>query len=184
VYSVFITTNQEEIMRAVRRALPASQKQIDFARTLINELEGDNAEEFFQAHIEAGTFDSMPVTSGLIDALLERKRAQPRGAAEFGVMPKPGYYCANYQGVLRFYRVVAGKGKWEGRTFINRYKSDELGRVFRAEQSEVVPLILADPEAAAKLFAEATEHCYVCGRRLTDALSRELGIGPDCRGRR
>jgi uncharacterized protein (DUF2236 family) len=168
---------------AVRRALPASTKQIDFARTLITELEGDNAEEFFQAHVEAGTFDSMPLTSGLIDALIARKRALPRAVADMA-MPTPGYYAVEYQSVLRFYAVKAGKGKWEGRTFINRFRSDELGRVFRPEQAEVVATILADPEAAAKTFAVETTHCYVCGRRLTDAVSRELGIGPDCRGRR
>lgn len=169
-------------MRAVRRALPASVKQIDFARTLIGELEGDNAEEFFQAHVEAGTFDSMQATSGLIDALIARKRALPRAAQP--EMPEPGYYAVPYQGVLRFYAVKAGKGKWEGRTFINRFKSDELGRVFRAEQAEVVAAILADPADARNTFAVETTHCYVCGRRLTDAESRRLGIGPDCRGRR
>jgi len=99
-------------------------------------------------------------------------------------IPEPGYYAVEYQSVLRFYAVKAGKGKWEGRTFINRYKSDELGRVFRPEQAVVVAAILADPEAARQTFARETTHCYVCGRRLTDAESRRLGIGPDCRGRR
>ena len=162
----------------------ATTKQVDFARTLITELEGDNAEEFFQAHVEAGTFDAMGLTSGLIDALLARKRALPRAAAPQPEMPAPGYYCADYEGVLRFYRVAEGKGRWEGRTFINRYKSDELGRVFRPAHAARIPAILADPLAAAKRFAQETTHCYVCGRRLTDAHSRELGIGPDCRGRR
>jgi hypothetical protein len=98
-------------------------------------------------------------------------------------VPEPGYYAVEYADVLRFSAVREGKGKWEGRTFLNRFRSDFQDRVYRAEQEAVYEAILADPDAARMRFATETAHCYRCGRRLTDALSRELGIGPDCRGR-
>jgi hypothetical protein len=94
--------------------------------------------------------------------------------------PEPGYYAVEYAGVLRFYAVREGKGKWEGRTFLNRYRSDYQDRVYRAEQEAVYGAILADPQAARMRFAVETTHCYMCGRRLTDAVSRARGIGPDC----
>lgn len=36
-----------------------------------------------------------------------------------------------------------------------------------------------DPRAA---FALAADHCGICGRGLTDPVSRQEGIGPECRG--
>lgn len=161
---------------------PATEKQVAFAQSLAEQVHGENAAEFMLAHREEGTFDDKQATSRLIDALLKLPKAG--GKAEQVETPDPGYYCAEYQGVLRFYAVREGKGKWEGRTFLNRFKSDELGRVYRDEQTEVYAQILADPQAAQTKFAAETTHCYACGRRLTDAVSRELGIGPDCRGRR
>jgi Family of unknown function (DUF6011) len=169
---------------ARRVARPASDKQREFARSLAEAVHGDNAAEFLAAHEEEGTFLDSKATSALIDALLERKREMPRAKAEFVTVPEPGYYAVEWAGALRFYAVRKGKGKWEGRTFLNRFRSDFQDRVYRAEQEAVFEAILADPNAARMTFARETTHCYVCGRRLTDETSRELGIGPDCRGRR
>ncbi len=79
--------------------------------------------------------------------------------------------------------MVEGKGKWSGRVFINRFRSDDLGRVGRAEALAAKAAIAADPEAAAMRFAKETVRCFSCGRRLTDAESRARGQGPDCAGR-
>lgn len=40
--------------------------------------------------------------------------------------------------------------------------------------------IAQDLEAAHRLFAVTDGKCYVCGRRLTDPVSKGRGIGPDC----
>lgn len=162
----------------------ASVKQIEFATKLAYEVHGDdNAPEFLAAHGEEGTFNDVRATSALIDALLKAKRAMPRVEAPKGDTPEPGYYAVLHEGILRFYAVRAGKGRWEGRTFLNRYRSDFQDRVYRAEETAVYAAILADPAAAQKRFAEETAHCWTCGRRLTDEVSRALGQGPDCRGR-
>lgn len=163
----------------------ATVKQIEFATKLAEEIHGENAPEFLLAHREEGTFEDRKATSALIDALLMLKRAAPaRGARAGGEeMPEPGYYCADYQGVLRFYRVAAGKGRHEGRVFLNRYRSDFQDRVGVEERKAALAQIALDPQAARELFARETTHCYACGRRLTDAESRRLGIGPECRKR-
>ena len=167
----------------VRVARPASAKQVAFAQKLAEQVHGENAAEFLAAHGEEGTFDSIKATSLLIDALLARAKEMPRAKAAQVEFPAPGYYAVPYQDVLRFYRVAEGKGKYAGRTFINRYRSDFQNRVQRTEQEAVVKAILRDPAAARKRFAEETAHCWTCGRRLTDELSRSLGQGPDCRAR-
>ena len=159
---------------------PATEKQVAFARKLAHQVHGENAAEFMLAHIEEGTFDDKKATSLLIDALLKAPKAGAAPEAE-GFVPEPGYYAVEYQEVLRFYAVRPGKGKWEGRTFLNRFRSDFQDRVFAGEQAAVFRAIEADPQAARAKFAAETAHCYACGRRLTDALSRELGIGPECR---
>ena len=40
-----------------------------------------------------------------------------------------------------------------------------------------------DPENAAILYGKLNVRCSVCNRKLTNKVSRELGIGPICRGK-
>lgn len=51
----------------------------------------------------------------------------------------------------------------------------------RAWHERVLAAIGDDPATAAARFAELTTRCLCCGRKLTDAKSKLLGIGPDCR---
>jgi len=93
-----------------------------------------------------------------------------------------GHYAVEYLGVLRFYAVVAGKGRWEGRTFVNRYHSDDLLDVHRTEAFAVRALIAADPEAAGQRFAAELTRCRRCARMLTDlaTAAKNGGWGPEC----
>ena len=132
--------------------------------------------------LEAGS-EVARLTKREASAEIERLKAMPRPRKAYAPepdAPAPGYYAAEYKGVLRFYRVVAGKGKWEGRTFLNRFRSDLEDRVFAAERAAAYAEINADPVAAAMRFARETVHCYRCGRRLTDEESRARGMGKDC----
>jgi len=93
-----------------------------------------------------------------------------------------GHYAVEYLGVLRFYAVVEGKGRWEGRTFVNRYHSDDLLDVRRTEAFAVRALIAADVEAAGQRFAAELTRCRRCARMLTDLATAERngGWGPEC----
>jgi hypothetical protein len=93
-----------------------------------------------------------------------------------------GCYAVERAGTLYFYRVVTkSEGRWAGRQFVNRFKSDDLLPITRRESEEARALILADVEAARATFARELTRCYQCGKMLTDDLSRALGIGPVCR---
>jgi hypothetical protein len=55
-----------------------------------------------------------------------------------------------------------------------------LGRNLHALADQALQTIadyLADP---ATVFARSHGHCCICGRSLTDELSRSRGIGPEC----
>ena len=174
-------------VKSARAGVPATDRQVQFIREMAAEVHGENAAEFILGHEESGTFADRAETSKVIDALIQARRdvRRHRAAKAPAVdMPDAGCYAVKYDGTLRFYRVVEGKGRWEGRRFINRFKSDELGRVSRLESGVVADAVNADPMGAAMLFARELTRCYVCARMLTDETSRALGIGPDCRGAR
>ena len=94
-----------------------------------------------------------------------------------------GYYAVNWNGTLRFYRLrTSPDGRWEGRQWCNRFRSDHADRVGPAEETAVRAAILGATEQAAAAFSAKIGVCYICGRTLTDATSRAYGIGPVCRG--
>lgn len=98
--------------------------------------------------------------------------------------PEEGRYAVEHEGVLKFYRVSNGKGRWAGRTFLEVQASDERYPIrSAATKAEIFALILANPLEAAKRYGQELGACHRCGRTLTDATSRELGIGPDCRSK-
>ena len=148
------------------------------------------AESILARNIDRGLFCDRAATKASIDALIVKRdaaRADRRaagravGSAPVTVAPA-GYYAVDYAGALRFYRIVAGKGRHEGRTFVNRFKSDDETFVSRREYAAVMALIVADIEAAAMRFVNESKHCRMCGRRLTDlptALGNR-GYGPEC----
>lgn len=108
--------------------------------------------------------------------------AAPAGPAPTAGLPTlpEGLYAVKYADILRFYRLVHGKGRHTGRTFLNRFRSDAEDFVGRVETAESLRKIAADPQAARMTFARESVRCYLCGRKLTDTVSRARGIGPDC----
>jgi hypothetical protein len=100
------------------------------------------------------------------------------------VFPEDGYYAVFYEHTLRFYRVKHGKGYYKGRSFLDRFKSDELRAISYAERAVVLDLINANPDEAGMRFAVELTRCRCCGRMLTDEISRLRGEGPDCWGRK
>ncbi len=163
---------------------PISERQKSFITALCAELgrPGD-AEAFFV------TSPSSAQASDLISRLLAEKKALPRPvaaavpAAPALPMPSPGYYAVHYGDRLNFYRVADGKGRWAGRRFLNRYRSEYLARIPGDERAAVTREILADEGKAALRFAQELTRCYCCGRMLTDETSRLRGIGPECYGK-
>lgn len=52
--------------------------------------------------------------------------------------------------------------------------------IYYGEEEEALKLILQDPIAATVLYGERMKCCGYCGKSLTDPLSQERHIGPDC----
>jgi hypothetical protein len=89
---------------------------------------------------------------------------------------------SNFTNQTTFFKVwVGNRGGWD----VRMYVSDDTQRVQIAYGTKLWALqeIVKDPGAASRLFGLEFKRCGVCGRGLTNDLSRELGIGPVCRER-
>ena len=133
-----------------------------------------------QAVFRPNALDRRPPADAVRDAR-QVQRAVATPAARAPSVPV-GHYAVEYLGVLRFYAVVQGKGRWEGRTFVNRYHSDDQIAVTRTEALAVRELVAADVEAAGQRFAAELTRCRRCARMLTDlqTAKRNGGWGPEC----
>lgn len=82
---------------------------------------------------------------------------------------------------VRFYKVETGeRGRWEGFRFVTRFASEEQYPVRGADRENVLRRLVEDPRGAAVLYGHESERCCLCNRKLTQASSREAGIGPKC----
>lgn len=100
-----------------------------------------------------------------------------------GVSVHEGHFAVMFEDVLRFYRVYSPtNGAYRGQPVIRRYSSNIERPITPAEAVAVIETINADWDAAAFRFADEFTCCYVCGRQLTDQVSRLVSVGPTCRG--
>lgn len=90
------------------------------------------------------------------------------------------YAITDNDGTLKFYSVK----RWEknpNTIFVDVWASDDRWPIKdRNHREEILTKIENDPDAGPR-FGREIGKCYVCGRTLTDELSRQLGIGPICR---
>ena len=180
------------------RVEPATEKQISFLTKLVTDLadirssvEGTafNRDGFIAAGAEAIPGLNKTTASVAIDTVLTKiktiRAANPtagNGIAKLPDVPAGRYAVDNDDGILRFYRVDRPtEGKWAGMTFVKVYASDETYPVKGESRKTVLTKIAADPTAAMTRFGQEIGKCGRCGRTLTDPVSRDYGIGPDCR---
>lgn len=137
--------------------------------------------ETLAAYPTSGGDPSKLITQGIGARLILRQaygkpQSVPTAPEAFPAVPD-GRYCIDTDGDPAFYKVKAGRS----RVFIDRFASDNTYPVIRnAERSRVLLAIAADPKAAGVRFGQLIEKCCRCGRTLTDKVSRERGIGPEC----
>lgn len=95
-----------------------------------------------------------------------------------------GHYAVpGEDGKLRFYVVQKGKPgtQWAGRTFLKVQASDELHKIQGLKtELAIYRKIAANPQEAMLAYGREIGRCGHCNRTLTDANSRERGIGPVC----
>jgi len=87
---------------------------------------------------------------------------------------------------------VPAQGQWSAHIAVKEGDA-KLGRIVRGRfqrtlacddpTEDRIVAAAADPHAAAVAYGQRFKHCSCCGRQLTNAISRQLGIGPICRAR-
>lgn len=165
-------------------------KQTQFIISLMTERETASLspdQQMFLARIHAGHVDpTAEQASRIITKLLSLPR---RGettettttTAAPAVDVPAGRYAIEIGGKVGFFRVDRPEdGKWAGRTFVKEQASEEFYPVRGPRRNEVLTAIAADPRAAMIRYGHELGRCGNCGRTLTDEISREMGIGPDC----
>ena len=94
-----------------------------------------------------------------------------------------GRYAITIGDKLRFFHINAPtKGKWVGFTFVKEFLGG--GQKFnirnRETRNQILGAIANDSKALAR-YGQELGFCGICGRELTDEVSRAIGIGPVCR---
>jgi uncharacterized protein DUF6011 len=99
---------------------------------------------------------------------------------DYADIPK-GYYAVGDAGPddIKFYRVT----KWNGRTYVKVQASDELHPIHNeaTRRAILVTIRTVGVAEAMAAYGQLIGACGRCHRTLTDATSRSLGIGPECR---
>ena len=103
------------------------------------------------------------------------------------------YAVDNAEGEVTFIRVDhVDSGKWDGWVFVKqvvgggdepRLGSQRPGDMYKGTFESLLRKVLDDPFEAARRYGLELGECSDCGRTLTNAESREFGIGPKCRGK-
>lgn len=74
-------------------------------------------------------------------------------------------------------------GEWAGHTFLKTvpyFLGGEAEQILGEEAGQIARAIEADPRGCSSLYGTITGRCGMCNRRLKDAGSISLGIGPEC----
>jgi hypothetical protein len=98
---------------------------------------------------------------------------------------REGRFAVVVDGTTKFLRIkLMLNGNYAGRVFVDSQASDDYFPVKApATLTAYLTAVLADPTAAAKLYADELGVCSRCGRTLTNDESRTWGIGPECRSK-
>lgn len=115
-----------------------------------------------------------------IDRMLAKEKALTAKVKAAPVAVADGRYAVEEDGVLRFFKVK--NGNRPGFVFLDIQASDEWHSVRNvARIRAILALIAVDAKAAMIRYGQELGECGHCGRLLTDATSRALGVGPICR---
>lgn len=159
--------------------LMATEKQIKFMEDLRDGKDLSSLLPGQIAWLRDADFSKVPRrrASDVIGAMKDLPKAG-KDAANLPDVPDGRYAIPKDDGTLMFYSVKKGRTI----TFVDVWASDTRYPVQNAsERMRILTAIKDDPDAGPR-FGREIGRCYVCGRTLTDETSRQLGIGPICRG--
>lgn len=122
-----------------------------------------------------------------VDELRERVATHLYRETRQGGSPRiEGRFAIVVDGTTKFLRIKKiTAGRWAGRVFVDSQASDDYYPVKApATLLAYLSAVLANPEAAAKLYSDELDRCNMCDRTLTNDESRARGIGPECWAKR
>lgn len=127
-------------------------------------------------------------TPAMVEAVAPGASTEEFRAAQAVVKTRPEvadgrYAVEDEDGTLKFYRLK--NGRKAGYVFLDVQASDDWFTIRNPRRIDAVlaQIVEIGELNAARRYGQELGHCYRCGRTLTDAVSRELGIGPDCRAK-
>jgi hypothetical protein len=169
-------------------AMAPTEKQINFFKELV--MKKDMAEDHRVMYKKMLQTLSRTDISKVINVLVSLPWV-PRPVNQIQVSLPPtvpqsinaGRYAVQRNGELEFYEVrKPTEGKWAGWVFLSKLSGDNALSVRdKAEREAVYALIGKDQIGALKLYGQKIGQCGHCRKTLTDAVSRDFGIGPVCR---
>lgn len=156
--------------------------QNDQIARLIRERDCNGLSNEQQEFLRRVRFEGVVLTESQADRVIAklltlRVIAAPAARVEVAA----GRYAIEIDGTVHFFRVDRPeKGKWNGWTFVKEQASDDFYPVRGERAKTVLAAIAVDPAAAMIRYGHELGQCGNCGRTLTDEISREMGIGPEC----
>ena len=164
----------------------ATAKQVDFIMSLV--ADRDN-ETFATLTRDVAEHFTTAAASSAIKALLASPRKSGGGTVTATLdapkVPAGRYAVENADGRLMFYRLWRPDSKaTDGPFALYVQAGDEGYRLRGVTAREVMAKIVEDgPVDAMRRYGHEIGKCGICGRTLTDEVSRANGIGPVCEGR-
>lgn len=173
---------------------PATPKQIGFIVTLLGERDysGETRVKFLdRLNFIAANWDTelgkmtRVQASELISYLMTMPKIETDVPTATPSDVPVGRYAVVLYDELVFVKVDRPvEGQWAGRTFVTQQVSDDFMRVSRSRQDAMLDQIRSDGfEKAMTRYGRYLGVCGDCGKTLTNAESREEGIGPVCRSK-
>lgn len=165
----------------------ASPAQYNFINGLMEERDLSKLSDEQVAFLESDFAVNKGQASRIIELLLKQPR-KPRERAisntdpDLLALPAGRYAIENNQGELRFYKKWVSRDGKLHRIYV-QHGPDESSMHLPTQIAIAKKILAAGIRQCAIRYGMEIGECSNCGRRLTNRISRELGIGPICGGR-
>lgn len=169
-----------------------SEKQVAFIKNLLAERDLD--EDVAQQHLANLPTMDKATASKLIDALLKLPQVRRGGVLHtfLASLPKSKYAVpveefeladldARFHGDLAFFEVREYMGYLYMRQLTGSIGGFNRIKLSNDDTVKIAKIISRDPKWYAVRFGIEYQCCGSCGAELTDPVSRELQLGPECR---
>lgn len=179
--------DRTEVSDEFRDSQAATEKQIAFVRTLKAERDLSGLDVATRDWVDEIELDCRleELNKTQISRLIEKLLALPRKPAVQTVehpVPAGRYAIENNDGELRFYKVWISPDTTRIIVYVE-HGPDNSRLPWQAAIIILHKIAEVGIREAAIRYGIEIGACSKCGRRLTNRISRELGIGPVCGGR-